>query len=325
MAFDWSLVEFQNKTLSILRLFLPEDPTFQNLNSIYEYAVLTDDEALQEVCVRFLAWNCEALIRSPAWENLPFDLVKALLSRSDLVVRSENIILNGLERWAAARENSAIPEDLLKLIRFPMIPVVDLFSLNGSQYSDSKLQGFQFNALPSTALLNDLKEEQNIYTSRIYTGSPWSFTFDYYIVEAHKDFSYYSHNGQLINNLTSNFQTPVHYSAYFTFRNVSWKARVYVSDEDCSAEHIICPSLPAVSLKTEEENSALPGQMEGSIQFNNRIVFECEGRYVVHVEDIDDVAGKNITFVPSNAELICPCDSNLFTFKMVVRPHYSRD
>lgn len=239
MAFDWGLVEFQNETLSILRLFLPEDPTFQSLNSIYEYAVLTEDEALQEVCVRFLAWNCEALIRSPAWENLPFDLVKALLSRSDLVVRSENIILNGLERWAAARENSAIPEDLLKLIRFPMIPVVDLFSLSGSQYSASKLQGFQFNALPSTALLNDLKEEQNIYTSRIYTGSPWSFTFDYYIVEAHKNLSYYSHNGQLINNLTSNFQTPVHYSAYFTFRNVSWKARVYVSDEDCSAEHII--------------------------------------------------------------------------------------
>ncbi|XP_030288661.1 galectin-3-binding protein A-like isoform X3 [Sparus aurata] len=217
MAFDWGLVEFQNETLSILRLFLPEDPTFQSLNSIYEYAVLTEDEALQEVCVRFLAWNCEALIRSPAWENLPFDLVKALLSRSDLVVRSENIILNGLERWAAARENSAIPEDLLKLIRFPMIPVVDLFSLSGSQYSAT------------------------------------------------------------------------------------------------------------VSLKTEEENSALPGQMEGSIQYTNRIVIECEGRYVVHVEDFDDVAGKNIKFVPSNAELICPCDSNLFTFKMVIRPHYSRD
>ncbi|XP_073332532.1 galectin-3-binding protein A-like [Pagrus major] len=325
MAFDWGLVEFQNETLSIFRLFLPEDTIFQSPNSIYEYAVLTDDEALQEVYVRFLAWNCEALIRSPAWENLPFGLVKALLSRSDLVVQSEMVILNGLERWAAARGDTTIPEVLLKLIRFPMIPAVDLFSLNGSQYSASKLQGFQFNALPSAALLNDLKEEQDVYTSRIYTGSPWSFTFDYYIVEAYKNLSYYSLYGQLIKNLTSNFQTPVHNSAYFTFRNVHWKARVYTSDEDCSTEHVTCPSLPAVSLEIEEENSALLGEMEGSIEYNNKLVIECEGRYVVHVEEFDAVADKNITFVPSSAELICPCHSNLFTFKVVIRPHYSTD
>lgn len=102
------------------------------------------------------------LIHSPAWTSLPFDLVKALKSRSDLVVSNEPVILNGLEKWAAAQENTAIPEVLWKLIRFPMMPAEDLYTLNGSLYHASKLQGFQFNALPYVTLLNDLAEGQNI-------------------------------------------------------------------------------------------------------------------------------------------------------------------
>ncbi len=322
MASNWGLTELQNEAVNLYRLFLPDDPTFQSHNFFYEYAVFTGDETLQEVYLRYLAWNCEALIRSPAWTDLPFGLVKALLSRSDLVVRNETIILNGLESWAAAQENTTIPEALLKLIRFPMIPAEDLYALDGSQYHARKLQGFQFNALPPTTLLNDLTEGENAYTSRIYTDMPWSFTFGYYDVKAYKEFGFYTLRGQCSNNLTSDFQTPVHNSACFTFQNMRWETRVYISDDDCSNENVICSSLPAVSLKIERKNSELPSEVVGRIRYSNRLVVICEGWYVFHVEEFRDVDGENLVFVPSSAEQVYPCHSNLFSYQVVVRPHY---
>ncbi|XP_044056351.1 galectin-3-binding protein A-like [Siniperca chuatsi] len=324
MASNWGLTELHNEVANIFRLFLPEDATFHSQNSFYQYAVFIGDEALQEVCLRYLAWNYEALIRSPAWTNLPFGLVKALLSRSDLVVSNETVILNGLERWVAAQGDTTIPEILLKLIRFPMIPAEDLYTLDGSQYQASKLQGFQFNALPFTTLLNDLREEQNVYTSRIYTGMPWSFTFNYHVVKAYKDLGFYTLHGQRINILTSDFQTSVHNSAYFAFHNMRWKTKVYISDEDCESENVTCPSLPAVSLKIEEKNSKLPSKMEACIRYSNMLVVKCEGRYVVHVGEFNAV-GENLVFVPSSAEQVYKCPSNLFSYQVVVRPQYSTD
>lgn len=322
MALDWGLKEIQNEAANLFRLFLTEDVIFHHQNSFYEYAVSTDDEALQEVCLRFLAWNCEALIRSPAWRNLPFGLVKALLSRSDLVVRNETVILSGLERWAAAQENTSIPETLFKLIRFPMISAEDLYKLDGSEYHGSKLQGFQFNSLPFSTLLNDLTGERNVYTSRVYTGRPWSFTFSTQDIRAYKDSGLYIHNNQHISSLTSDFQTPVHNSAYFIFHNMRWKTRVFISDGDCSSESVSCPSLPAVTLRIQEKNNDLPSDMEGHIHYNNKLVVMCEGRYVFHVEEFN---GENLVFVPSSAERVYPCQSNRFTYQVVVRPQYSTD
>lgn len=327
MASDWGLKELQDEAANIFRQLLPDDPTFQSHNTFYEYAVLTGDQALGETYLRYLAWNCEALICSEAWTNLPIGLVKALLSRSDLVVHNETVILNGLERWAAAQENKTIPESLLKLIRFPMIPAEDLNTLDGSQYYASKLQGFQFNALPYMTLLFGPREEQNVYTSRIYTGKPWSFTFIYHMVKIYKDLGFYTVRGQRINNLTSNFQTPVHNSACFTFHNMRWKTRVYISDEECSSENVTCPSLPAVSLKIEEKNSELPSEMEGRIRYSNRLVVVCEGRYVVHVGEFNAVDSETLVglFVPSSTEQVYPCHSNLFSYQVVVRPYFSTD
>ncbi|XP_075944755.1 galectin-3-binding protein B-like [Anarhichas minor] len=325
MAFNWGLTEVQNEAANLFRLFLPEDPTFQTQISFYEYTVHTGDEALQGVCLRYLAWNFEALIHSPVWTDLAFDLVKALLSRSDLVVHNETVILNGLESWAAAQDNTTIPEILLKLIRFPLIPAEDLYTLDGSQYHASQLQGFQFNALPYGTLLNDLREGQNVYTPRIYTGTPWSFTLSYHIVKTYKDFGSYRFNGQRINSLTSDFQTPIHNSAYFAFSKMSWKTRVYISDADCSSENITCPSLPAVSLKVKEKNRDVPSEMEGRIRHSNRLVVMCEGGYVFHVQEFNASDGENLVFIPSSEKQIYSCHSKLFSYQVVVCPHYLTD
>ncbi|XP_068447787.1 galectin-3-binding protein B-like [Clinocottus analis] len=322
MAFDWGLTEVHNEAEHLFRLFLPEDPTFQTQTSFYEYAVHAGDEELQEVCLRYLAWNCEALFLSPAWTDFAFDRVRDLLSRSDLVVQKETVILNGLERWAAAQNHTTIPETLLKLIRFPQIPAEDLYTLNNSQYQSSKLQGFQFNSLPCTPLLSELRKGQNVFTSRIYTGAPWSLTFSYHNVKAYKDFGFYNLHGRRYNDLTSDFQTPVHNSAYFAFSKMSWKTKLYIDDTDCLGENILCPSLPAISLKVEEKDNDLPSEM-GRIRHSNRLVVVCEERYVFHVQEFN--AGENLVFIPSSNKQLYSCHSKLFSYQVVVRPYYSTE
>ncbi|XP_040895428.1 galectin-3-binding protein B-like [Toxotes jaculatrix] len=325
MAFEWGLEELQNEAENLFKLFLTEDIFFHHQYSFYQYTVRAGDEALQELYFRYLAWNCEALIRSPAWTDLPFALVSSLLSRSDIVVRNETVLLSALERWAAAQGNTTIPEILLKLIRFPMIPAEDLYKLDASQYYVSKLQGFQFNALPLTTLLSDLTEEQNAYTSRIYTGQPWGFTISTHDVINFKNSGIYTVHGQSVNSLTSEFQTPVHNSAYFALHNKRWKTTVYVRNEDCSSEGVSCPTLPAVSFKIQEKNSDLPSEMEGRIRYRNRLVLMCEGRYVFHVTEFNSVDGDDLVFAPSSQEQVYACHSNLFSFQVVVCPQYSTD
>lgn len=323
MASDWGLTELQDKAEHIFRLFLPEDSTFQTHISLYEYAVFTTDEALQEIYMRHLSWNFEDLIRSPAWINLSFGVIKALLSRSDLVVANETVVLNALEKWVEAEGNTTIPEVLLKLIRFPMIPAPDLYKLNSSRYQTSRLLGFQFNSLPFTTVLNDLTEEKDLYTPRIYTGTPWSFTFTYYSVKAYKDRGLYTVNNQVLSNLTYDFQTPAHNSAFFTFHSILWRAEVNLSNDDCPSGDATCPSLPAVSLKMKDKSSILPRGMQERIHYSNRLIVWCEGRYVVCINEFNNVEGENLLLVPSGAEQDFPCNSDLLSFQMVIRPQYS--
>uniref|UniRef100_A0A667WG47 SRCR domain-containing protein n=1 Tax=Myripristis murdjan TaxID=586833 RepID=A0A667WG47_9TELE len=327
MAFDWGLKDLQNEAAKLFTWFLPEDSTFHSQSSFYEYAALTGNRGLQETCLRYLAWNCEALIRSPVWRSLSLDLVKALLSRSDLVVPNETYLFKGLKSWVSAQENPSVSETLLELIRFPMIPAEDLFKVRGSQYQASKLQGFQFNALPFGMLLNDLTEKENTYTSRIYTGSPWSFTFSAQDISEYQEFGVYTLRGQRRHNLSSCFQTPVLNSAYFTFHSILWNTTVYMSDEDCSNSSVICPSLPAVSLEIQERMSDLPQWLKERILYNNRLVVMCEGKYVFHVDEFQAGDGENLALVPTNnsAGQVYPCHSNQFSYQVVVRPQYIID
>ncbi|XP_068175735.1 galectin-3-binding protein A-like isoform X2 [Antennarius striatus] len=325
MAFDWSLTELQNEAVKIITPFIIGDSIFQSPISIYDYAVFSGDEELQEVYIRYLAWNCEALIHSPAWTNLPLDLVKAVLSRSDLVVHNETVILNGLNEWKAAQNYTSAVEDLLKLVRFPMIPVEDLNSLNDSQYHASKLQGFQFNALPRSSLLNEVTKEENIYTSRIYTSSPWSSTFIYYINKVPEEVMISNIGDQNLTSLTSDFQTPVYNSAYFTFNKIHWKARLYITEESCINENVTCLSFPAVSLRIEKNNTDIPLEVGQSIGYSNRLVIMCENRYVIHVAELNHVHTDDPVFVQNSSEQVYPCESELLSYQVVVRPLYLTD
>lgn len=81
---------------------LPQDLSFQTALDLHAYALATRDPALEELCVRFLAWNFEALTAAAAWARVPTALLRALLSRSELAVPSELALLTALDAWSRA-------------------------------------------------------------------------------------------------------------------------------------------------------------------------------------------------------------------------------
>ena len=225
MASEWGLKALQEEVGKLLTLQLPEDATFQSQSSLFDYAVSMDDEALQGSCLHYMAWNCEALVGSPAWTGLSVHAVEGLLSRTDLTVPSEYFLVKAVERWEKAQGIGSVSGDqfdLLKLIRFPMVSAEDLHRLKGPRYQAGKLEGFQFNALTIGDLFGELMSNWKSYTPRIYTGKPWSYTFSSQEVSEFKKTALYS-KGTYDNQLAITFRTPVHNSAFFAlFGEMRW-------------------------------------------------------------------------------------------------------
>ncbi|KAF6732513.1 Galectin-3-binding protein B [Oryzias melastigma] len=173
------------------RLFtqvLPDDSSFYTHMPIYQYAVETNDTALEENLLQYLAWNYQNLTSSPAWDDLPVELLQALLTRSDLVVPDEYFVLETVESWIIQRallNSSDTVVGLLSHIRFPMIPAEKLLELESRSplykiyenvYREFALKAFQFNVLLFSDLLTNpsIKNESGNYSPRIYTALPWS-------------------------------------------------------------------------------------------------------------------------------------------------------
>ncbi|CAL8309594.1 unnamed protein product [Lota lota] len=273
MASEWGLKALQEEAGKLFTLLLPKDATFQAQSSLFDYAVSMDDEALQNSCLRYMAWKCEALVASPSWTGLSVFAVKGLLSRTDLTVPSEYFVLQALERWEKAQGKALVSGDqfdLLKLIRFPMISAEDLHRFQGPRYQAGKLQGFQFNALAIGNLFGELMSEWKSYTPRIYTSKPWSFTFTSQEVSNFNSTEIYL---KVVDryNLGFTFRTPVHNSAYFAlFDDMSWNTRLFVkSHEYSNSSVIVCPY---ASLLSENSNSALPVVFKNGIVYKNKIV-----------------------------------------------------
>ncbi|XP_064790784.1 galectin-3-binding protein B-like [Oncorhynchus masou masou] len=341
MASDWGLKQLQEAAGRLFTWLLPDDASFQTQTSLYEYSVHTGDTVLQETCLRYLAWNCESLIRSPAWTGLALGTVKALLARSDVVVPDEAFLLKSLEDWVLEQGNSSTHEDqvaILNHIRFPMIAAEDLFNLKAKselymdqqeRYNAGMLQGFQFNALPFQTLAGGLLLKKVEYTPRIYTGKPWSFTFSSKDLNTFRYVGHYSHSGQNLNSLSANFDSPVHNSAFFSlFKKLNWNTRVFIHNYECSNSGISCPSLPMVSL-TAQNNRELPQEYQDSIRYLNKVVLMCEGEFVFHVQDFASTIGNggNLAQIPANisAGQTYPCHSDQFSYRVVVQPVYTTE
>jgi galectin-3-binding protein len=339
LASKFGVKRLMQDTGRLFTVLLPEDPSFYTQVSLYQYSVQTGDLLLQENCLQYLAWNCEALINSPAWSDLSTDFLMALLARSDLVVPDEGFLLQALESWIIEKGDLTGTESqaaLLSHIRFPMIPAEKLYDLQFTSelyrsheklYRVSMLRGFQFNALSFDTLRkhkSSESEEEHDYHPRIYTAEPWSVTINSTNKEPPRQAMRYDYNRRYNNyqpyyptpEYSKSFTTPNHNSVIYQTKEtnpISWSARVFKNQRECSR----CISFPTASLSLQ---SSLRQNQTNSVHFSNRLLLTCEGRYVFHVQDFKN----DMAQIPTNSSLALsyPCPEGQYDFRFVVRPEY---
>ena len=130
LASAYQAKQLQSYCGHLFAILIPQDPSFWTPLELYAYALATRDPVLEEICVQFLAWNFGALTQAEAWPSVPPALLQGLLSRTELVVPSELVLLLAVDKWSQERHTSHKEvEALVGQVRFPMMPPQDLFSL----------------------------------------------------------------------------------------------------------------------------------------------------------------------------------------------------
>ncbi|MFT7797999.1 galectin-3-binding protein B-like [Arapaima gigas] len=331
LATNFSLKWLQKEAGLLFSWLLPGDPTFQTPIAFYEYAIHTGDKVLEETCLRYLAWNCKALIESPAWSSLSSKVVSALVSRSDVIVPDEAFLLQGVEKWVLAqRAASGVAvleeeETLLGLIRFTMIPPEKLYDIqfNSSLYASQEelyraglIQGYQFNTVSFLKMKNHSDVNSDSYLPRIYTASPWSLEVNFTTTSRqtyYNRYNSYNSYGGMSYNMAKYLETPIHNSALFKSRNLGWAINIYQSHQECQNNGFVCDSVPAARLYPQS-------RQENNIRYSNRLVHVCDDEYVFHVQDFKN----NLAMVPTNSttDQMYPCHTKNYLYRFVVRPEY---
>ncbi|KAK9978263.1 hypothetical protein ABG768_020022 [Culter alburnus] len=328
LAFIFGVKKLMEDVGRIFTSLIPEDNTFQTQVSMYEYGVRTGDLVLQENVLQYLSWNCEFLISSSVWSTISFHMMDALLQRSDLVVKDEALLLEGLERWIQDKgdEISSVQQaSLLNHIRFLLIPVDKLYEIQFSSsvlhqnheklYLNGLLRGFQFNALPFSKIRSKMDNMSYDYLPRIYTADEWSVLINGTATNYPRyNYEYDYRYGQ--NNRIQTFSTPAHPSALYSRQKVQWQAQVFRNVQECSNYGISCKSFPVARfLASGNQNS-----YTNTIRFCNRLILTCKNQNnVFHVQDFKN----SMAVIPNNSTMSMPnpCPDD-YSFRFVVRPEY---
>uniref|UniRef100_A0A8C8DQR4 SRCR domain-containing protein n=1 Tax=Oryzias sinensis TaxID=183150 RepID=A0A8C8DQR4_9TELE len=311
MASSFGVKQLMEDVGRLFPQIFPDDSSFYTHVSIYRYAVETKDTILEENLIQYLAWNYQNLTDSPAWNDLPVELLQALLARSDLVVPDESFVLETLESWITDRallNSSDTVLALLSGIRFPMISAEKLLELESisplyqiykNVYREFTLKAFQFNVLLFSNLTTNpnIKKDIGNYSPRIYISE------------------YGNYNSNPSTYIQSGFTTPLHNSLLFRDMKTSWEAIVFTRQSDCSNRGVRCESVPAAMLR-DQSYSSRPRQ----IRFSNRLLLMCQNTYIFQVQSFKD----NMAYIFKNDTQASPypCVDNKYTYVFVVIPEY---
>ncbi|XP_046949874.1 soluble calcium-activated nucleotidase 1 isoform X2 [Lynx rufus] len=316
----WRLQSF---CASLFAILLPEDASFQTPLDLYAYALATRDPMLEELCVRFLAWNFEALTQAEAWPSVPTALLQVLLSRSDLAVRSELALLMAVDAWSQEKQPShGEVEGLLDEIRFPMMLPETLFELqfnlslyrgHEALFQKKTLQALEFHTVPFRLLAQyrGLNLSDDAYQPRLYTSPTWSANIS--------GDSQASSGYPYVPNWS--FQTPQHPSFLFQNKLVSWSLLYLPTVQSCWDYQFSCTADEVPLLGLSKSTYSDP-----TIGYQSKALMLCEGRFVADVTDflgqkasIPDALGTN----SSRSASLFPCPEGSFTsFQAVIRPFY---
>ncbi|KAJ8371357.1 hypothetical protein SKAU_G00113850 [Synaphobranchus kaupii] len=319
LASNLSMEQLQEDSGKLFTWLLPQDRSSLAQLSLYEYAVETGDPVLQETCLRYLAWNCEQLVGSPAWGSLSRGALGALLARSDLIIPDEAFILRAVESWVEAQRDPPSSESvavLLGAIRFPMIPAEELYDLLATSdlctshrnvFRNGALEGFQFNALSFAKLKGYMERRREHHSPRIYTATPWSLAVNF---TSQQSYQWYRQSG-------SNFRTPVHNSMFFHDQMVSWYTDICLTREDCRHRGRKVDSTPQTWMSASQDLS----RYRNNIRHSNKLVLSCDGEYVFQVQEFKNNVA-HVAQVNSSASEGYPCYTNQFFYRFVVTPEY---
>ncbi|NP_001017658.1 galectin 3 binding protein, tandem duplicate 2 precursor [Danio rerio] len=321
LAFIFGVKKLMEDVGRVLTALIPEDNTFQTQVSMYEYGVRTGDLVLQENVLQYLSWNCEFLISSPVWSTVSFDMMDALLQRSDLIVEDEALLLEALERWIQDKGDQISSDkqvSLLNHIRFLLIPVDKLYDMqfsssalrqsNETLYLTGLLRGFQLNALPFSKIRKQIDNTSSEFLPRIYTGDEWSVCINDTTVSN----PYYNYR----NNRIKSFSTPAHPSVLYKDQKVQWQAQVFLTGQECSNSGILCNTLPVAKFFGYGNQYSY----SSTIRYNSRLVLTCKNQNnVFHVQEFKN----DMAVIPTNSSmgLPNPCPDD-YSFRFVVRPQY---
>uniref|UniRef100_A0A3B3YQ03 SRCR domain-containing protein n=1 Tax=Poecilia mexicana TaxID=48701 RepID=A0A3B3YQ03_9TELE len=333
LASEFGLRKLFEDVGQVISKSLPNDASFYSQVSLYKYAVETKDLILRDSCVQYMAWNFQSLTGSPVWADLPLELLHSLLTRSDLVVPDEYFVLQVLESWITNNGSSLSSEqqvDLLRLIRFPMIPAEKLYDLESKSllfsahrdlYHDSVLKAYQFIVLYSTLTKSQLDQENGDYKPRIYTGETWSTAIDssklsssprrhYYNSQRYGYGSYNRYYDSPPPSSQISFHTSLHGIAACENSRLTWAANVFKTSDDCSREGVHCSSAPAAKLSMQNNN------LRRNIRFDNRVLLTCQNKYICQIQAFRN----NMAHIDPALVYPCPDDNYIYTF--AVRPEF---
>ncbi|XP_069511329.1 galectin-3-binding protein-like isoform X2 [Ambystoma mexicanum] len=332
MASTYGVTALQEYCGQLFALVLPADSTFKTQLDLYSYAISSDDALLEGLCLQYLAWNCEAFSQSAAWLRLTSEQLRALLSRTDVVVPSELFLLKALESWRSVQNpGNESTQKLIKEIRFPMMQPEQLFELqfNLSIYKNFEpifqemvLQALEFHTVTFAKLKQHKDLGKDMYLPRIYTSTTWSYHMTK-LPEAKPpqynphQYNYYNQYGHMASyNPATSFTTPKHNSFVFNNQQNSWTV-VYLADsQDCANNGYTCSStnVPILGLR-------LSSSTDASIQYENKAIFLCQGSYISDVQDFK----QSMSIVPTNSTGSFPCPDGYAKYVYVVRPVYLRN
>ncbi|MEQ2211856.1 hypothetical protein XENOCAPTIV_018648 [Xenoophorus captivus] len=340
LASDFGVKQLMEDIGRLFSNILPDDVSFYSQVLLYKYAVESKDLVLEENCVQYLAWNFQNLTSSPVWAELPVELLRALLFRSDLVVPDEYFLFHTLENWITNNAGSMTSEsqvNLLRLVRFPMIPAEKLYELESTSplckthrdmYRDSILKAYQFNVLlynNQTELM--LSKDNDDYKPRIYTSETWSIAIDPWTESSsslsqnqyklyrrqYNSFGYYPTYAPP--TLNKELRTPLHNSLLFKNNMITWEANFFKTQSDCSRRGLRCESVPATRLTRQNQYRS-----ESSVLYHNRLLLICQNKFVCQIQGFKG----NLAYVNTNSTQILsyPCPDDKYTYRFVVRPEY---
>ncbi|KAL0993481.1 hypothetical protein UPYG_G00108560 [Umbra pygmaea] len=360
LASEFGVKRLMQDTGRLFTVLLPEDPTFHTQVSLYNYALQTRDLLLQENCLQYLAWNCQALINSPAWSDVSVDFLMAFLQRSDLIVPDEGFLLHALESWILEKSKSTSnksQEVLLSHIRFPMIPAEklyelqfksELFKTHENLYRVNILRGFQFNSLPFNILKKhkgSKDEEELDFHPRIYTARPWSITVNttYNPITGQTSIEKYEqllqeYNNRNAQNQRSGFRHYMNNPPTAPFSSLTSRTQSMLTPNHISvifqtkgtnslrwSANVFmykqeCPSCTSVPTGSLTLQSSLSQDQTKSVRYSNRLLLTCKGQYIFHVQDFKN----NMAQLPTKSSLAMtyPCTDGQYGFTFVVRPEY---